>query len=52
MVTSLMLLALGVMLQAFSAFADVSWLSSILPLFSFVFGIVGIMSMSSLPGKG
>ena len=52
MITSLMLIVLGAMLQAFSAFADVSWLASTLPLFSLVFGILGIISMFSLPGKG
>ena len=52
LVTSIMLLALGVIIQVFSAFADVSWLGSTLPLFSLVLGIIGVIVMLSISEKG
>jgi hypothetical protein len=52
LVTSLVLLIIGVLLHAFSAFADVHWLAATLPLFSLVFVIAGVISMFSIPEKG
>jgi hypothetical protein len=52
MATSLLFLVMGVLLQAFSAFADVSWLSSTLPMFSFALGLIGVISMFSIPEEG
>jgi len=52
LLTSVFLLAMGAILQAFSAFADVHWLAATLPLFSLAFGIAGVISMFSVPEKG
>jgi hypothetical protein len=52
LVTSIMFLMTGVILQAFSAFADVNWLASTLPLFSSLIGVIGVLSMFNMPKKG
>ena len=52
LVTSIVLLVIGALLNVFSAFADVHWLAVTLPLFSLAFAIVGVISMFSIPEKG
>lgn len=50
--TSIIFLILGVMLQAFSAFGDVNWLSSTLPIFSLFFGVAGVIGMLAVAEEG
>ena len=52
MLQSVLFLVMGVLLQAFSAFADVHWLASALPFFAFVLGLIGIISMLTIPKEG
>ena len=49
---SILLLVLGAMIQAFSAFADTSWLASSLPLFSLVLGVIGVIGILAVSEKG
>jgi len=52
LVTPILFFAVGALLQAFSAFADMNWLASTLPLFSLALGLAGVISMFSISKKG
>ncbi len=52
LVTPLLLVAIGAIAQALSAFVDVSVLSSVLPIFGFTLGLIGVISLFSIPEKG
>lgn len=49
---SILLLVFGAIIQAFSAFADTSWLASSVPLFSLVLGVISILGILAVSEKG
>lgn len=50
--TQLLIIALGIIAQAFSTFLNVNLLASALPLFSLVFGVIGIFAILAVPEEG
>ena len=49
---SILLIALGAIIQTISAFMDVNILSSVLPLFSLVLGVAGVVVVLQVSEKG